>query len=292
MKKLTIFLSTLAILQLVALLSIIPSSAKTVNRSSSDDLLPSRNFKGWKSSSERLTRMMVGPDSNVFFSRPKDPRWNKLPQKYTEEVGARNPGEEYVDHLGNHHWYREPRPFEVTHSTKNFKWTAEDGRSPEIMKQIANNSLMLEELERTNSFVTKRQLLYVAGDFGEKGHEVFHGQRDEVVLPGPDGQEFVVKISDYAGDETDDNAPMTGVFTGTIVGQPGSRVEAASQEDYWSIGIRTADGKSYELINREHGELILSEIDLVAQAEHDDFGCGANLGEDHVGSVQPSQENH
>ncbi len=236
------------------------------------------------SSLNKLSPSMVGPGSNVFYYRPHDPALNHLPQRYSEEVGASAPGEEFIDHLGNHHWYRTPKPFKVTHATENYQWTAEDGRSPEVMKQLANNSQMYDELERTNSFVTDRSLIYVADGFGERVEGIFDGSLEEIVLPGPDGKEFKVKITQFVGDETDAGAQITGAFTGTIDGQPDSIIRGASQEDYWSIGITTQEGKNYEIINREHGEWILSAIDQDARAEHDNFGCGSIFSDIDTGS--------
>ena len=280
MKILTISLSVLAGVQLLLLTQ--QSSSATSEKAGSNAHANKIN----STKSGRLTSSMVGPDSNVFFCPPHDSKLNHLPQKYTEETGASEPGEEFIDHLGNHHWYRTPKPFAVTKSTENFQWTDEDGRSPEVMAQLANNSLMLEDLERRNAFVNDRKLLYVSEEFGPKAHEIFHGNRDELILPGPDGKEFRVKVNQFVADETGENAHTTGAFSGQIVGQPNSYIEAGAQEDFWSISITTNDNKVYEILTREQGEWIFSEIDPAARQEHDDFGCGVNYTDDDVGTVQ------
>ncbi len=233
-----------------------------------------------KTGSKRLATRNSAAGSTEFFSPAKDPSLMHLPQKYTETTGAKK-GEEFIDHFGNHHWHREPRPFPVTKSTGNYQWTSEDGRSKKAIKQLANNSVMQEQLEKENEIITQRQLIYVPDHFSQQAQDTFSGKRNELILPGPDGQEFKVKILQAGGDSTGEGKAFTGSFYGVIEGLKDSKVEAGSDDDHWSIGIETGT-KSYEIVNREKGEWILTEIDPVAQARLDP-GCHSNLTVDDVG---------
>jgi len=167
-------------------------------------------------------------------------------------------------------WDRKPFPFASTQEKGGFKWTAEDGMSPEIMRQLANNNVMLKSLEEENASILRRQLIYAPENFGKKAQKIYDETLKTITLPGFDGRLFEVEISTVT---PKDAKEVSGAFAGKLVGQEGW-VTAASEKDYWSIGIYTSD-QVINIANREHGEWMLSEGDPNAKPEQD---CNCCLG--------------
>ncbi len=181
------------------------------------------------------------------------------------------------------HWERELKPFPVVKQSERFEWTAVDGRSPEAIQLLANNSDMVEALTHTNLWTKRRQLIYVNPEFANQAQAIYQNERTEIILPGFDGEEFLVKIDSA----TNFGDPVTGSFTGTVDGFHDANVVAGSDLNYWSIGIDFED-RHYQIENREEGEWMISEIDLAAMNSHVE-PCQVKRTVDDVGLSSPTQ---
>jgi len=122
-------------------------------------------------------------ESDGSFVKVIDPALAHLPQRFSSESGSTIEGDEYLDQFGTHHWYREPRPFSVSHESDHFQWTAEDGKRSEIIQQLANNSEMAKYLEKLNVMTEQRQLVYPKELLEQHAAEAFQGKRDTLTLP-------------------------------------------------------------------------------------------------------------
>ncbi len=224
------------------------------------------------------------PASARRMKDESDAAASQLPQRFSLTSGAQ-PGESHRDQFGTHHWHRQPRPFVVTHRTENYAWTSEDGKLPAVMKQLANNSEMLLQLEEDNAFTTQRQLVYVPAEFTAKAQEMLDGKRQEIVLPGLNGEEFKVQVTAHNVDTAEGADPVSGGFMGTIVGLPGSEVSGGAGGDHWSITIDPGHGKIYQIVNRNRGEWIVSAIDPTKQIVPP---CPNDHTVDDVGAIAPN----
>lgn len=205
-----------------------------------------------------------------------------LEQVYTEQSGAPE-GKEYTDHMGTHHWHRQAKPFQVTQQKGHFGWTAEDGLRPEIIRKLANNSEQVISLENENPYTLKRQLVYLDPAFTPQAQAMLDGKQTTITLPGIDGETFSVNINHREHDQVDPSLPVSGAFRGTIEGQGQSVVEGGAFENNWSVGIRTGDGRAFEVLQRGPGEWIISQVDPAAMAAAMD-PCGTDHAPTDVGS--------
>jgi len=220
--------------------------------------------------------------SNQTPSKPYAPQV----QPYTLELldDFLETRETHTDHKGTIHWNREIRPFKVSQESKLFQWTSEDAMTPENMVILANNGENLEYFEEENQWTKRRQVVYVNEEFSKIGQKAFDGEVQEIRVPGFDGEEHLIKIVDAAANDAGPDAgPITGSIYGQIEGQPESKVYITSYEDYWAVTIENGD--SYlQILNREHREFILSDIDNAAFAQiNGDAECGLHSGDNLTG---------
>lgn len=160
------------------------------------------------------------------------------------------------------YWKRELRPFDVTHQEGLFSWTAEDGMTEEVMKKLANNSLMLDELRRENQYTIRRQLIYVDPSIENQKQDILDGKLSEITLPGFNGELFNAQVTSYEkyipeSPEEAEGEESGGAFNG---GDESLRVQVGLSDSSWSIGI-IHNERQFELITREPNEWIISEID-------------------------------
>ena len=213
-----------------------------------------------------------------------------LKQVYTEDSGA-PAGQEYTDHMGTHHWHRIARPFKVTQQKGHFGWTAEDGLRPDVIKTLANNSEQVISLENEAPYTLKRQLVYLDPAFTPQAQAMLDGKQTSITLPGLDGETFTVNINHREHDQVDPSLRVSGAFRGTIEGQGESVVEGGAFENNWSIGIRTGDGRGFEVLQRGPNEWIISQIDTAAMAAAMD-PCGTDHAPNDVGAPVASTDAH
>ena len=165
------------------------------------------------------------------------------------------------------HWQRKSRPFEVVQSSDRFEWTAEDGKSDEVIEILANNDRMADFLKKRNAMIKRRQLVYVDPQFSADMKSAFNQEGSDIVVPGFDGEEFKVQLTPEK--TFGDSDELSGSFRGNIPDIEGSRIVGGSDKDTWAIGIYLP-GRQYQIQSRENGEFIVSEIDLHAAAhDHD-----------------------
>lgn len=181
------------------------------------------------------------------------------------------------------YWERPLRPFPVSIKSANYEWTDVDGRDPAIMKQIANNAVMLESLETDNLYITKRQLIYVPEEFKQVAQGIYDGEVTEFPLPGFDGAEIPVVVTQFENmeNQSEHDGPLTGAWSGYLKDDPSISVFAGSQNNYWTINY-VQDGVRYEYNNREEGEWILADINLAGEAHVHGEGCGNHCTHGHL----------
>jgi len=163
------------------------------------------------------------------------------------------------------YWDRPARPFPVSHKSSNYEWTSEDGRDPAVMRKYSNNPEMLERLVSENEYVPRRQLIYLPENFAEIAQDIYDGKQKEFILPGFDGDEFTVVVTQVEPDlvPLEGSGPLSGSWKGHLKDDPTAEVFASSDSNYWSV-VLDSDSRQYEYENRELGEWILQELDLEA----------------------------
>ena len=119
-------------------------------------------------------------------------------------------------------------PFAAVRESNAFGWTAEDGRDPGVIKQIAHNELEFDRLAGENSRIDRRQLVYHKDTVDAQIQRAkLAGQPlRELTLPGLDGQEVQFEIT------ATDLSPsgQQGTFSGHVANQPASMVTFAFKE--------------------------------------------------------------
>lgn len=155
------------------------------------------------------------------------------------------------------------RPFEVVKETLSHAWTAEDGRSPEAIQNLAHNEVELARLTEENSRIKRRQLVYRKEPAVEQVQRaIATGERvRKLVLPALDGQELEVEIT------ASDLAPsgLKGTFTGQLPGRRQSLVTLAFKEGREAFTVQSPeDGIYLNAQPREPGELMIVTFDLDA----------------------------
>ncbi len=175
------------------------------------------------------------------------------------------------------YWERELRPFPVGKTSTNYQWADVDGKDPAIMKQIANNPVMLESLEIENQYISKRQIIYIPEEFKQVAQGIYNGQVSEFPLPGFDGEEISVVVTQFENMEGEniDDGPLTGAWSGHLKNDPNTLIFAGSQNNYWTINYQK-DGIRYTYQNREEGEWILTDINTKGELEVHGDGCGVH----------------
>ena len=138
-------------------------------------------------------------------------------------------------------------------------WTAEDARSPEVVRKLAHNEMEERRLLEENARITGRQLVYrkepvfVAVERARaKGESVAR-----FTLPGFDGRELEVQV------DKADLAPsgLSGTFTGRLPGLDQSLVTLAFQQGREAFTVVSPeDGFFLQGHPREPGEIMITSF--------------------------------
>lgn len=152
------------------------------------------------------------------------------------------------------------RPLAVTKQTPRHEWTAGDGKSREVIEQIAHNELERQRLLDENARIERRQLVYrkdtaaaVLQRARASGESV-----TQLTLPGLDGQEweFAIERADL------EPSQQAGSFSGQLVGRTNSLVTLAFQFGREAFTILSPDDGLYlQGHPRESGEVIITSFD-------------------------------
>jgi hypothetical protein len=121
-------------------------------------------------------------------------------------------------------WFQK-RPFEVARESGTNQWTAEDGRNPDAILNLAHNDLEVQRLMDENARINRRQLVYrkePAWVLVERAKATGEPVR-KLTLPAFDGQEVEVEVTNT------DLAPsgLSGTFAGRLAGRGQSLVTLA-----------------------------------------------------------------
>ena len=168
-------------------------------------------------------------------------------------------------------WELEERPFAVTHRSDNFEWTSEDGKKAEIIKQLVKFQERADILERNNEFTLRRQLVYLPSDFRQTTEKIFDGDLSELPVPGFDGEEFTLRLTEGIEQFTHEGArPLTATFAADVYDASGRKIEGAAAvgaftDNIWSIEFNLGD-RSYVYDNRLENQWVVTEYDEVARA--------------------------
>lgn len=150
------------------------------------------------------------------------------------------------------------RPFKVVKTTATHQWTAEDCLTDAAIHEIAHNALEEQQLRKENLWTTRRQLVYRNENVGDFVGDLESGARKQFLVPGFDGQEFVVNVV------TVDRLSADGFgVRGTIDGYPGSRFDLgyARGREAMTIDI-PSQGLHYQINPREQNEVVVNAINL------------------------------
>lgn len=151
------------------------------------------------------------------------------------------------------------RPFAVTQKSADYQWTAEDGKQPDAIKQLAHNELEYERLAGEGTRILRRQLVYAlqTADQLVQQSRVSGTPIRQLSLPGLDGKEFQVEITQA------DLSPsgQQGTFSGHLVGRLDSMVTFAFKGGREAFTVLSPSDSTYLVGEpREPGELIVKSI--------------------------------
>ena len=152
-------------------------------------------------------------------------------------------------------------PFAVAQTNAAFGWTSEDGKNPDVIRQLAHNELEFERMAGESDRIYRRQLVYhtdTAAAQIERARLTGQPVR-QLVLPGLDGQEIQFEIT-----ATDLNpSGQQGAFSGHVAGRPDSMVTFAFKGGREAFTILSPSDRTYLVGEpREPGELIVKSINL------------------------------
>ncbi len=163
----------------------------------------------------------------------------------------------------SYYWEMKPRPYDIAYRSDSFEWTAVDGKSPDVMRQLATNPSNLNQLEDENEWVKKRQLIYLPEGRLVKAENIFNGVDESFMLPGFDGKEFEVEVGAVTVYEDEDVEEFEGTFHFWSKDNPNIEGDASLVGDVWSIGYKDKEATVYQqIISRRNGELILTQFDI------------------------------
>jgi len=151
-------------------------------------------------------------------------------------------------------------PFLVAHESSAFGWTAEDGKQPDTIKQLAHNELEFERLAEESTRILRCQLVYhyETVDVQVERARLTGEPLQQLALPGLDGQEIQFEVTQA------DLSPSghQGTFTGRVAGRLDSTVTFAFKGGREAFTILSPSDKLYlQADPREPGELIVKSID-------------------------------
>jgi hypothetical protein len=150
-------------------------------------------------------------------------------------------------------------PFAVAKAGGAFDWTAEDGKSPAVIRQLAHNELEFERMAEESARIYRRQLVYVktTPDMLIQQSKLFGEPVKQLTLPGLDGQEVSFEIA-----ATDLSASgQAGTFSGHVAGRPDSMVTLAFKGGRMAFTVLSPSDQLYLVGEpREPGEVIVKSI--------------------------------
>jgi hypothetical protein len=151
-------------------------------------------------------------------------------------------------------------PFVATKSSASDEWTSEDGRSPDVIRQLAHNELEVDRLMHENSQIKRRQLVYLNHPITRTIQEAraLNQSVESFTLPGLDGQEYDVEV-------TLNNVhpeQMFGSLSGHLKDSPASFVSVGFANGYEAYDIISPNDGIYIVADaREPGEVMVKQID-------------------------------
>jgi len=151
------------------------------------------------------------------------------------------------------------RPFAVTEKSTDYQWTAEDGKQPDAIRQLAHNELEYERMAEESTRIFRRQLVYA----DETADQLVQQSRlsgepiRQFTLPGLDGKELQVEIT-----QTDlSPSGEQGTFSGHLAGRLDSMVTFAFKGGREAFTVLSPSDDTYLVGEpREPGELIVKSI--------------------------------
>ena len=150
-------------------------------------------------------------------------------------------------------------PFTATREAGVFGWTSEDGKNPDVIKQLAHNELEFQRMADESARIFRRQLVYHKDTVDAQierakstGQPIY-----QLTLPGLDGQEIQFEIT-----RADLSASgQSGAFSGHVPGKLDSMVTFAFKGGREAFTILSpSDGLYLVGEPREPGELIVKSI--------------------------------
>lgn len=152
------------------------------------------------------------------------------------------------------------RPFIATRQAGAFAWTAEDGKSSNVIQQLAHNDREYQRMVEENGRIKRRQLVYrneTTAALVERA-KLTGAPLQHLTLPGMDGQQVEVMITRA------DLSPsgQQGAFAGRVVGRDDSFVTLAFKGGREAFTVLSpTDGLFLQAEPREPGEIIVKSID-------------------------------
>jgi hypothetical protein len=151
-------------------------------------------------------------------------------------------------------------PFPVARESANYQWTADDGKSPDVIRKLAHNEMEEKRMLAENPRIKRRQLVYIKQPVSAlmEQSKLTGEKLKSLVLPGLDGQELQFEITGA------DLAPsgQIGTFTGHLAGRPQSSVSLAYRFGRQAFTVLSPeDGNNFDAEPREPGEVIVKSID-------------------------------
>jgi len=151
-------------------------------------------------------------------------------------------------------------PFTATREAAGFGWTLEDGKNPDVIKQLAHNELEFQRMADETDRIYRRQLIYHQDTMDaqiERAKSTGQPIR-QIVLPGLDGQEVQFEITQTGLNPSG----HSGSFAGRVPGKFDSMVTLAFKGGREAFTIISPSDKLYLVGEpREPGELVVKSID-------------------------------
>jgi hypothetical protein len=150
-------------------------------------------------------------------------------------------------------------PFASQRESEAFGWTAEDGKNPGVIRQLAHNELEFERMAEESARIFRRQLVYHkdTADAQIERAKLTGEPIRQFALPGLDGQEVQFEITKA------DLSPsgQQGAFAGHVAGRLDSMVTFAFKGGREAFTVLSpSDGIYLVGEPREPGELIVKSI--------------------------------
>ena len=156
-------------------------------------------------------------------------------------------------------WFQ-ARPFAAAIASGQHEWTAEDGRDPDAILNLAHNDAEVQRLMEENARIGRRQLVYrsePAWVLVERAKAAGEPLR-KLMLPAFDGRELEMEVTRA------DLAPsgLSGTFAGRIAGRGQSMVTLAFDKGREAFTVMSPeDGTYLQGHPREPGEIILTSFE-------------------------------